>query len=107
MKETNINFKNEEIKELSSLVTFSGTNIKPPLGLIPKRFYDEKVKVERFNQVCAAIARYYDAGLKINIEWIQEYNELVEYFGSFRNPSGEKSHISDVTSPFLSSEHEK
>ena len=24
-----------------------------------------------------AIARYYDAGMKINIEWIEEYNELV------------------------------
>jgi hypothetical protein len=52
---------------------------KPPLGLIPKRFYDQRVKVERFNEVCGAIARYYDARLKIKIEWIEEYNELVEY----------------------------
>jgi hypothetical protein len=55
--------------------------IRPPLGLIPKKFYDERVKVERFNEVCGAIARYYDAGLKINIEWIEEYNELVECVG--------------------------
>ena len=53
--------------------------IKPPLGLIPKRFYDQRVKVERFNEVCGAIARYYDARLKIKIEWIEEYNELVDY----------------------------
>jgi hypothetical protein len=59
----------------------SGSAIKPPLGLIPKRFYNERVKVERFNEVCGAIARYYDAGLKINIEWIEEYNELVECVG--------------------------
>ncbi len=52
--------------------------IKPPLGLIPKIFHDERVKAERFNEVCEAIARYYDAGLKINIEWIVEYNELVD-----------------------------
>jgi hypothetical protein len=52
---------------------------KPPLGLIPKRFYEQRVKVERFNEVCGAIARYYDARLKIKIEWIEEYNELVDY----------------------------
>lgn len=56
----------------------SGSAIKPPLGLMPKKFHDERVKVERFNEVRGAIARYYDAGLKINIEWIEEYNELVE-----------------------------
>lgn len=52
--------------------------IRPPIGLIPKKFHDERVKVERFKDVCGAIARYYNAGLKINIEWIKEYNELVE-----------------------------
>ena len=52
---------------------------KSRLGLIPKRFYDQRVKVERFNEVCGAIARYYDARLKIKIEWIEEYNELVDY----------------------------
>ncbi len=55
--------------------------IKPPLGLIPKKFHNERVRAERFNEVCGAIARYYDAGLKINIEWIEEYNELVESVG--------------------------
>jgi hypothetical protein len=53
---------------------------KPPLGLRPKILYDDLVKVERFNEVCGAIARYYDARLKIKIEWIEEYNELVDYF---------------------------
>ncbi len=52
---------------------------KPPLGLIPKMLHDDLVKVERFNEVCGAIARYYDARLKIKIEWIEEYNELVDY----------------------------
>ena len=53
---------------------------KPPLGLIPKIHHDNLVKVERFNEVCGAIARYYDARLMIKIEWIEEYNELVDYF---------------------------
>jgi hypothetical protein len=61
--------------------TVSGSAIRPPLGLIPKKFHDERVKVERFNEVCGAIARYYDAGLKINVGWIEEYNELVECVG--------------------------
>jgi hypothetical protein len=52
---------------------------KPPLGLTPKILHDDLVKVERFNEVCGAIARYYDARLKIKIEWIEEYNELVDY----------------------------
>ncbi|HRA18379.1 MAG TPA: hypothetical protein PLZ24_14660, partial [Flavobacteriales bacterium] len=59
----------------------SGSVIKPPIGLTPKRFYEERVRVERFNQVCGAISRYYNAGLKINIEWIEEYNDLVESVG--------------------------
>lgn len=57
----------------------SGSTIKPPLGLIPKKLHDERVKVERFHEVCGAIARYYDAGLKINIEWIEEYYDLVDF----------------------------
>ena len=57
----------------------SNNSTKPPLGLIPKINHDNLVKVERFNEVCAAIARYYDARLMIKIEWIEEYNELVDY----------------------------
>jgi len=50
---------------------------KPPLGLMPKKFHEERVSIDRFNAVCGAISRYYGAGLPINIEWIEEYNELV------------------------------
>lgn len=57
--------------------------IRPPLGLTPKKFHDERVKIERFNEVCGAIVRYYDVGMKINIEWIEEYNELVECVGKY------------------------
>ena len=57
------NLKNEDTAQLG-IGAVSGSAIKPPLGLIPKRFHNERVNVERFNEVCGAIARYYDAGLK-------------------------------------------
>ena len=71
---------NQETAQLG-IGAVSGSAIRPPLGLMPKKFHDERVKVERFNEVCGAIARYYDAGLKINIEWVEEYIELVESVG--------------------------
>jgi hypothetical protein len=52
---------------------------KAPIGLIPKRFHEWKVKATRLEEIQAAISRYYEAGLKINIEWVEEYNELVQY----------------------------
>lgn len=50
---------------------------KPPLGLLPRKLYTEFTNTKRFNEVCGAISRYYNAGRKINIEWIEEYNDLV------------------------------
>lgn len=58
---------------------------KIPLGLTPKKIHDERVKTERFNEVCGAITRYYNAGLKIKIEWIEEYNELIENVKDSKN----------------------
>jgi hypothetical protein len=67
---------------------------KPPLGLIPKRIYNQRIDnirfnevCERFNEVCGAIARYYDARLNIKIEWIEEYNELVDYLNKSEKKS--------------------
>jgi hypothetical protein len=67
------------MNDLDNDTFINDNSTKQRLGLIPKRFYDQRVKVERFNEVCGAIARYYDARLKIKIEWIEEYNELVDY----------------------------
>ena len=83
------NSKNSEtaqlgIGDISDRGRIIGNAIEPPLGLIPKRFHDvffERVKEERLNKVRGAIARYYNAGLKINTEWIEEYNELVACVG--------------------------
>ena len=54
-------------------------NTKPPLGLPPKFV----MRMERLEEVRGAISRYYNAGLKIPVEWIEEYNELTEHL----NPS--------------------
>ncbi len=45
---------------------------KPPPGLKPKHVHDQ----ERLIEICGAIARYYQAGLEIDIDWVIEYNEL-------------------------------
>jgi len=50
------------------------SNIKPPIGLKPKWLSDE----ERLNEVIGAIIRYSYVKLKIPIEWIREYNEIID-----------------------------
>lgn len=57
------------------LADISNSAVRPPLGLVPKWVRQK----ERYYEVCGAIARYYDAGKKIPIEWVEEYNELVEH----------------------------
>ncbi len=47
---------------------------KPPIGLVPKYIK----QTQRFEEICGAISRYYNEGMKIPLEWIEEYNELVE-----------------------------
>ena len=49
-----------------------------PIGLIPKEVYQKRIKINRFNDVREAILRYYNAGLEINTQWIEEYNELLD-----------------------------
>jgi hypothetical protein len=50
-----------------------GGGQKPPLGAIPKKYWLE----DRFHEICRAISEYYNAGLEIKQEWIDEYNEYV------------------------------
>jgi len=49
-------------------------NVKPPIGLRPKFASN----TDRLNEVREAIVRYYDAELKIPVEWIEEYNNLID-----------------------------
>ena len=48
---------------------------RPPIGLVPKHIRQK----ERFLEICKAISKYYNAGCKIPVEWIKEYNELVDF----------------------------
>ena len=52
--------------------------IKPPLGIMPRVLFEEHKNIERYYDLCGVISRYYNAGMKINPAWIEEYNDLIE-----------------------------
>ncbi len=54
-------------------ITVEKTEKKPPIGLVPKFIRQE----QRLKEVKEAINRYFEAGLEIPTEWIEEYNELI------------------------------
>jgi len=62
--------RNEGNREYNDVSSYS---IKPPIGLMDKKFHEE----ERFTEVRRAITEYYNSGLEINIDWIKEYNESI------------------------------
>ena len=47
---------------------------KPPLGLMPRKLWEEK----RANEIKAAINRYTKEGLEIPTAWVEEYFEIYE-----------------------------
>lgn len=49
---------------------------QPPLGLRPRHIHTSC----RISEIRAAIERYLSAGYAIPVEWITEYNELIEKF---------------------------
>lgn len=49
--------------------------LKPPLGLIPRKIHNQ----HRANAIHEAVNRYISAGMAVPIEWIEEYNELVNH----------------------------
>jgi len=53
-------------------------NKKPPIGLVPKEIREAINNKERYLEISEALSRYYNAGKKIPISWIEEYNDLVE-----------------------------
>jgi len=67
-------------KSTRYLVSLNDKVTSPPLGLKPKQFYEKDIKDKRFSEVCNVIASHYEAGLKINLEWVAEYNELIDWF---------------------------
>ncbi len=66
-----LNFVERQLR----LYNVSNCAIKPPLGLVPKWVRQK----ERHEEVCQAIARYYNDNREIPTEWVEEYNELVKH----------------------------
>jgi hypothetical protein len=52
-------------------------SLRPPLGVIPKWLWIEKMNNDRIDQLKAAIKRSMDANHRVPPEWVEEYNELV------------------------------
>lgn len=48
--------------------------VESPLGIIPKNIW----KKQRLGELRGAVERYLEANQRIPIEWIEEYNELLE-----------------------------
>ena len=46
---------------------------KPPLGIMPKFIWNEK----RLSELILAIQRYLNVEMPIPIDWIEEYNNLI------------------------------
>lgn len=51
---------------------------KPPIGLLSKNFWDEKIKVSRLKDIEDAISRYVNGKCEIPVAWIEEYNDLIK-----------------------------
>jgi hypothetical protein len=49
---------------------------RPPLGLMPHSVF----LLRRLEEIFEAIERYHEASMQIPIEWIQEYNLLIEMY---------------------------
>lgn len=48
--------------------------VELPLGIIPKNIW----KKQRLGELRGAVERYLEANQRIPIEWIEEYNELLD-----------------------------
>lgn len=62
--------------ELDCFKVVDEPQIKPPLGLIPRKIYLEKVNHHRINDILDAMKRYCDAEKDIPVEWAKELIDL-------------------------------
>lgn len=69
-------FKNEENMCIASggdKCSFSYTPVdKPPIGVMSREMWNRQRQTDLAN----AMTRYLEAGMKIPVEWIEEYNEI-------------------------------
>ncbi len=54
--------------------------IKPPIGLIPRKIWQEKVIEARLDEVGAAINRYVSARRQPPKEWVKEFGKLLKQY---------------------------
>ncbi len=52
--------------------------IAPPLGVMPRNLWEERVREERIGDLKGAITRYLEANWPIKVEWVQELNKYAE-----------------------------
>ncbi len=57
--------------------TPSADKSAPPLGIMPKSIYAERVRAERIDQIIQAMYRYAQAQKPAPIEWVTELEELL------------------------------
>lgn len=73
-----ITFEEEFIERLVEYPTSYEAHFnqpKPPLGIVPKRFYEEMANTARINDLWNAMDRYIKEGCKISPEWVEELKE--------------------------------
>ena len=58
--------------------------VNPPLGIIPKNMW----KKQRLKELRDAIDRYLEANQRVPVEWIEEYNELLEDIRKLESDGG-------------------
>ena len=56
----------------------------PPLGLKPRFIHEE----ERRDEIKVAVCRMFDANYAINVDWIREYDEIVNRAPVLRERNG-------------------
>ena len=56
----------------------------PPLGVNPRYLHDE----QRYGALAGAIRRYLSGGYPLPLEWVVEYNELVERLAKVPDAAG-------------------
>lgn len=52
--------------------------IPHPIGLIPQKFYDEKVNKDRIHDIVNAMGRFSEAKVEIPIDWVEEFNARIK-----------------------------
>lgn len=67
----------KSVKPLVKHTEVREVRAKPPLGIMPREMWMQ----DRLNTITNAIDRYVDCDMQIPLDWVVEYNNLVDYFG--------------------------